>query len=165
MTKQVIRVGTAINDGTGDTLRQAGIKINDNFTELYQELANVGYSLPVATSSNLGGVKVGGTLTISDGVLNVVPYALPTASTEVKGGVKVDGTSITISNGVISANLVANQLVPFRMPLFTTTERNSLSAENGDIIYNSTTNSFQGYQNGAWVDLAITVVDGGTSAD
>lgn len=35
MAKQTINVGTAPNDGTGDTLRAAMIKTNDNFTELY----------------------------------------------------------------------------------------------------------------------------------
>ena len=35
MTQQVINVGAAPNDGTGDPLRTAYIKTNDNFTELY----------------------------------------------------------------------------------------------------------------------------------
>lgn len=35
MTKQVINIGTTANDGTGDTLRDAMSKANDNFTELY----------------------------------------------------------------------------------------------------------------------------------
>lgn len=35
MAQQTIGIGTAANDGTGDTLRVAGQKINDNFTELY----------------------------------------------------------------------------------------------------------------------------------
>ena len=35
MTRQNISTGTAANDGTGDTLRGAGTKINANFTELY----------------------------------------------------------------------------------------------------------------------------------
>lgn len=35
MSKQLINVGTAANDGTGDTLRTAAIKINSNFTEVY----------------------------------------------------------------------------------------------------------------------------------
>lgn len=35
MAKQAIGIGAAPNDGTGDTLRDAGDKINDNFTELY----------------------------------------------------------------------------------------------------------------------------------
>jgi hypothetical protein len=42
---------------------------------------------------------------------------------------------------------------PFKVASFTTTERNLLSAQNGDIIYNSTDNKFQGYENGAWVNL------------
>lgn len=35
MTRQNISTGTSANDGTGDTLRGAGTKINANFTELY----------------------------------------------------------------------------------------------------------------------------------
>ena len=35
MAKQTIGIGTAANDGTGDPLRTAFDKINDNFTELY----------------------------------------------------------------------------------------------------------------------------------
>ena len=40
-----------------------------------------------------------------------------------------------------------------QLPLFTTTQRNALSASNGQIIYNTTTNTFQGYANGSWVNL------------
>lgn len=35
----------------------------------------------------------------------------------------------------------------------TTTQRNALTAADGMIVYNSTTNKFQGRANGAWVDL------------
>lgn len=35
MTRQNISIGSSANDGTGDTLRAAGTKINDNFSELY----------------------------------------------------------------------------------------------------------------------------------
>jgi hypothetical protein len=38
MTRQVISTGTTANDGTGDTLRSAGIKINANFVELFKAL-------------------------------------------------------------------------------------------------------------------------------
>ena len=34
-TKQIIDVGEAPNDGTGDNLRNAGIKINANFDQIY----------------------------------------------------------------------------------------------------------------------------------
>ena len=35
MAKQTINIGTTANDGSGDSLRDAAIKINSNFTELY----------------------------------------------------------------------------------------------------------------------------------
>jgi hypothetical protein len=35
LAQQTINLGAAANDGTGDTLRDGGVKINDNFTELY----------------------------------------------------------------------------------------------------------------------------------
>ena len=38
MTRQNIGIGSSANDGTGDTLRQAGQKINANFTEVYSLL-------------------------------------------------------------------------------------------------------------------------------
>ena len=172
-------------------------------------------TLPVATTSFLGGVKVDGiTITIDgNGVISSVGggYILPTAGTGsggVLGGVKVDGVTITITDGVISAggdvqgslfaddstlivdainkNIYGNvisatefistsvgspviesatditlqaatvvkvQGAPFRLPSLTTTERNALIAVNGDMIYNSTLNKFQGYENGAWVNL------------
>ena len=38
MAKQTVNTGTTANDRSGDTLRGAGIKINANFTELYNIL-------------------------------------------------------------------------------------------------------------------------------
>ena len=35
MTKQTINIGTLANDGTGDSIRVGGDKINDNFNEVY----------------------------------------------------------------------------------------------------------------------------------
>jgi hypothetical protein len=42
---------------------------------------------------------------------------------------------------------------PIKMASFSSGERNGLTPENGDVIYNTTTNKFQGYANGSWVDL------------
>lgn len=41
----------------------------------------------------------------------------------------------------------------FRLGKFTTVERDALTPENGDVIYNTSTNKFQGYASGSWVDL------------
>ena len=38
MSKQIINVGTASDDGTGDSLRAAFVKVNENFTEVYNEI-------------------------------------------------------------------------------------------------------------------------------
>jgi len=59
----------------------------------------------------------------------------PGAQLEVVGNVKISG---------------ANELLLGNM---TTTERNALTAANGMIIYNTSDNKFQGYENGAWVNL------------
>ena len=38
MARENISIGSSANDGTGDTLRNAGTKINDTFVELYLKL-------------------------------------------------------------------------------------------------------------------------------
>ena len=39
MAQQIVNVGTSANSGGGDPLRAAMIKINENFTELYADVA------------------------------------------------------------------------------------------------------------------------------
>ena len=41
MARQNINIGVTSNDGTGDPLRDAMDKVNDNFTELYANVANM----------------------------------------------------------------------------------------------------------------------------
>jgi hypothetical protein len=49
-----------------------------------------------------------------------------------------------------SATVFANAV---QVASMTTTERNALTAANGMIIYNTTDNKFQGYENGSWANL------------
>ena len=35
MAQETINIGAQADDGTGDTIRRAGIKLNTNFTELF----------------------------------------------------------------------------------------------------------------------------------
>jgi len=53
MAKQAIGLGTTANDHSGDSLRTAGGKINNNFNELYTALGN-GTTLGVAAVAKTG---------------------------------------------------------------------------------------------------------------
>ena len=50
------------------------------------------------------------------------------------------------STGIVSAKFI-------QFGSYTTTQRNAISAANGMVVYNSTTNKFQGHAGGSWVDL------------
>ena len=55
MAQQTINIGAIANDNTGDTLRGAGQKINDNFNEIYAALPLVAPSTWVPTLTDSGG--------------------------------------------------------------------------------------------------------------
>lgn len=46
MARQTISIGASANDGTGDSLRVGGDKVNDNFIELYDYLGGDNDQLP-----------------------------------------------------------------------------------------------------------------------
>ena len=56
MARQIIAVGSAGNDGTGDTLRSGAIKMNSNFEELYRDVADLG----LLVSDSAGGLNLEG---------------------------------------------------------------------------------------------------------
>ena len=103
-----------INSALGnkvDKVSGKGLSTNDYTTTEKTKLEGIedganNYSLPIASASILGGIKVGDNLTIgSDGKLSAVQgtYTLPIASATVLGGVKV-GSNLSInSSGVMSA--------------------------------------------------------------
>ena len=119
------------------------------------------YSLPTATTSILGGVKVDGTSITIDGngvIRGSNQYTLPTAtvgtsSTGILGGVKVDGTTILINNGVISG---ANQYV---LPTATT------SVKGGVIIPAVATSGINNTSGTLGLATASTTQLGGVKVD
>ena len=104
--------------GTGSSGVLGGIKVGtglsiDSVTGLLTATATA-YTLPTASTSILGGVKVdGSTITINgSGVITAVAsYTLPTATSSVLGGIKVgNGLSINPTTGVLATNLTASDL-------------------------------------------------------
>ncbi len=131
MAKQLINVGSVVNDGTGDAIRTGAQKINDNFTELYNALGgesgapleivskiNAGQginvssaygevlvSTKVASAIQTGSVKIGTGLSITEeGVLSAPIYTLPKAASNILGGIKVGARLSIDSQGVLSAD-------------------------------------------------------------
>ena len=89
MAKQVINIGSVANDGTGDPLRTAFDKVNDNFTELYNDDAGDVNSVSAGTGISVD--QTTGAVTVT----NSAPNATHTG--EVTGA-----TALTIANDVIS---------------------------------------------------------------
>jgi len=62
MAKQVIGIGTTANDGTGDSIRDAFDKCNDNFTELYTDdagdVGSITATAPIERDSATGAVTI-----------------------------------------------------------------------------------------------------------
>jgi len=62
MAKQVINIGTTANDGTGDPIRDAFDKVNDNFTELYtddaSDVGSITATAPIERDSATGAVTI-----------------------------------------------------------------------------------------------------------
>jgi len=76
-------------------------------------------------------------------------------ATEINGNI-IDNSSSVVFDSAAST-ITAGGFMQFGS--YNTTERNALTAANGMIIYNSQVNRFQGYQNGAWINI-----DDGTAA-
>ena len=62
MAKQVIGVGTTANDGTGDPIRDAFVKVNANFTDLYDDdagdVGSITATAPIVRDQETGDVTI-----------------------------------------------------------------------------------------------------------
>jgi len=92
MANQIINVGTTANDGTGDKVRDAFIKVNSNFAELYDEGgANITVNNPVTSTET--------TLDEALSDLNTGGGGSQTLAEVLVEGNITDGTDISISDG------------------------------------------------------------------
>lgn len=114
MAKQTINVGTSQDDGTGDSLRGAFVKVNENFTEIYNELGGVA----------LSNIKlVGSTITTDESNSNIIidPQGTGaitlTGNTVVSGGFNTD-TITTTGNASIGGSLTVTGTTTFASTTF-----------------------------------------------
>jgi hypothetical protein len=73
----------------------------------------------------------------------------PTMIIDSSGNVGI-GTMTPATSAILDITSTTGALL---LPRMTTTQRDALTAVNGMLIYNSTDNKFQGYENGAWANL------------
>ena len=110
MTRQNISTGTFANDGSGDTLRQAGQKINENFVELYKKLGGDSNALTGTLSISGSGILFeGATDDTSETVLNAVDptqdniISLPNTS----GNIVLDSATQTLLNKTLTMPILS----------------------------------------------------------
>ena len=121
MSKQRINVGTGINTGTGDTLRSAMEKCNNNFDELYDLMGqdSTGKSIDISgntisstftnTDINISPNGSGDTVISSDLVVNNIKSD-DSAQVTVEDGLTVPGAVVMLSNLPTSDPSNAGQL-------------------------------------------------------
>lgn len=121
MSKQRINVGTGINTGTGDTLRSAMEKCNNNFDELYDLMGqdSTGKSIDISgntisstftnTDINISPNGSGDTVISSDLVVNNIKSD-DSAQVTVEDGLTVTGAVVMLSNLPTSDPSNAGQL-------------------------------------------------------
>ena len=109
MAKQSINIGSSANDGTGDPLRTAFDKINDNFDELYGSTAEANDLIEDSTPQLGGDLDVNGRritsarsnediILLPNGTGGVVASAIRIAGTTLSSD---DSSTININEGLV----------------------------------------------------------------
>ena len=145
---------TAIGNVQGGNIRTVGlISATGNVTGNYfigngSQLTGVASSLSGPLAGNLQGNGYG-----ADAMTFVSVIGNVTAGNIVVSG-SGDPTIGSTGNLVLSAaNAVSVASGTLRLASYTTAQIANLVAANGDLVYNSTLNKFQGYENGAWANI------------
>ena len=93
MAKEILQLGNAANDGTGDSLRAGGTKINANFSELYDSLGGTAGATGILI--NTASPSVGEALTWNGSAF--VPD-LPSNKNILESNLNVNGYNIVSAN-------------------------------------------------------------------
>jgi hypothetical protein len=104
MARQNINLGTNANDGTGDKLRDAMSKVNENLIELYSRTG--GDQTQTGTSIGVSGnvLGIGGDMTITTnnvGNLTIAATTYITKDTFFAGNVKINTEEVDVNNRML----------------------------------------------------------------
>ena len=125
MAKSVIANGTTANDGTGDTLRSAATKINNNFSEIYTKLGGDSTALTTRISFGDGNVTFEGAT--ADSHETTLIFTDPTADRQIvfpnaSGNILLDSSTNTLTNKTLTS------------PVLTTPQINDTSADHQYVV-------------------------------
>jgi len=108
MAQEIINIGTTPNDGTGDPLRTAFNKVNENFTELYTDDAgdvnSIEATAPIARDNATGAV----TISLSD--LGVTSGKLAADSVITDKILDLNVTTAKIADDAVTTDKLANSI-------------------------------------------------------
>ena len=103
MAKQVINIGSTANDGTGDPLRSAFDKVNDNFTELYTDDAGDVNSIVAGTAISVSSAT--GNVTVT----NSSPNATHTGDVTGSAALTIASNAVTTAK-ILNDNVTHDKL-------------------------------------------------------
>lgn len=111
MARQNLNLGSAANDGTGDTLRVAGQKINQNFAEIYEALSGDSGQVSTGVAITNTGITFEG-VTVN-GVVTTLTVANPSVARTATlpdhtGTIVLDTASQTLTNKTIVAPILSS---------------------------------------------------------
>jgi hypothetical protein len=129
---------------------------NGGWTPMISDLGNIEFAGSVIDTADSSAITVTPAVTLSSDLSvenHLTVTGTVTADKFVATGTETPEISASANLNLTAGNAVVITGSPLRMASFTTTERDALAAQNGDVIYNTTDNKFQGYENGAWANL------------
>lgn len=113
MPKQSVNIGTTANDGTGDPIRDAFTKVNQNFDEVYSSYIasgqiTVGNSTVNSVVSNTGGIIVSNSTVSTVANTSTVKVGNSTVNTIITSAAVTVGNTIINSSSLFIGNSIIN---------------------------------------------------------
>lgn len=155
----------AVGNVTANNLNAAGLSLTANVISALNISTTVTAGIVSAVANVVGGnittsgiVSASGNITSAANVIsgNVTTVGMVSALGNVYGNNVITGT--VTADTIYATNFVTSGLptTAFRLPNLTQTQITALTAQNGDMVYNSDYNLPQIYQNGQWWNFTIS---------